>query len=148
MDYNLLDIPYPEPSQCLSSGVPDINKYPVLVTGMDQSTTLLTKVYILCFSLYIDRILFQPLAVIILYTSCFSINKRQNFIATTSCDCIKYIMQYVVERQLDLLGTSGFGGGSSDKVCLITRFHDLHYPDLQINDNFYSKSVKNVEHFK
>ncbi|XP_071158163.1 integrin alpha-PS1-like isoform X1 [Mytilus edulis] len=44
VDYNLLDIPYPEPSQCLSSGVPDINKYPVLVTGMDQSTTLLTKV--------------------------------------------------------------------------------------------------------
>ncbi|VDI37504.1 integrin alpha 6 [Mytilus galloprovincialis] len=44
VDYNLLDIPYPELSQCLSSGVPDINKYPVLVTGMDQSTTLLTKV--------------------------------------------------------------------------------------------------------
>ncbi|XP_052091762.1 integrin alpha-PS1-like isoform X1 [Mytilus californianus] len=41
--YNLADIPYPDPSQC-SNGVPDINKYPVLVTGMDESTTLVTKV--------------------------------------------------------------------------------------------------------
>lgn len=44
--YSLADNPFPTRDQC-SNGVPDINEYPVLITGkMDTSSTLITKVLI------------------------------------------------------------------------------------------------------
>lgn len=42
--YNISEKPYPDPAQCRSNGVPNINNYPVLVTGLDDATTLTTKV--------------------------------------------------------------------------------------------------------